>query len=154
MTTIDFSPLYRSTVGFDRLAALMDNAAQLNQNGSGYPPYNIEKLDENQYGITLAVAGFEEAELSIGTERGVLTVSGQKANAADDGNQSHEYLHQGIATRNFERKFQLADHVEVTGANLANGLLTIDLVKEVPEALKPKSITIGGERRPELKAAS
>lgn len=154
MTTIDFSPLYRSTVGFDRLAALMDNAAQLNQNGSGYPPYNIEKLDENQYGITLAVAGFEEAELSIGTERGVLTVSGQKANAADGGNQGREYLHQGIATRNFERKFQLADHVEVTGANLANGLLTIELVKEVPEALKPKTITIGGDKRPELKAAS
>lgn len=152
MTTIDFSPLYRSTVGFDRLASLLDGAAQLNQNSSGYPPYNIEKLDENQYGITLAVAGFEESELEIGTERGVLTVKGKRA-TAEDGEQ-RQYLHQGIATRNFERQFQLADHVEVTGANLANGLLTIELVKEVPEALKPKIITIGKSEQPALQAAS
>lgn len=151
MTTIDFSPLYRSTVGFDRMASLLDSAAQLNQNSSGYPPYNIEKLAENQYSITLAVAGFEEAELDLTTERGVLTVSGQKGTAEVD----REYLHQGIATRNFERKFQLADHVEVTGADLANGLLTIELVKKVPEALKPKKIAIGSmQAKAALKAAS
>lgn len=150
MTTIDFSPLYRSTVGFDRMASLLDSAAQLNQKSSGYPPYNIEKLAENQYSITLAVAGFAEAELDITTERGVLTVSGQKGSPEVE----REFLHQGIATRNFERKFQLADHVEVTGANLANGLLTIELVKTVPEALKPKKISIGNDARPSLKKAS
>lgn len=152
MTTIDFSPLYRSTVGFDRLASLVDNATQLNQNGAGYPPYNIEKVEENRYGITLAVAGFAESDIDISTEAGVLTVRGSQA--ADD-KVKRQYLHQGIANRGFERKFQLADHVEVSGANLANGLLTIDLVKEVPEALKPKKIVIGNaEQRPALKAAS
>lgn len=152
MTTIDFSPLYRSTVGFDRLASLVDNAAQLNQNSAGYPPYNIEKVEDNRYGITLAVAGFTEADIEITTEAGVLSVRGKQS--SDDSSQ-RQYLHQGIANRSFERQFQLADHVEVSGANLANGLLTIDLVKEVPEALKPKKITIGSvDQRPALKQAS
>ncbi|PUA30472.1 MAG: heat-shock protein [Cellvibrio sp. 79] len=138
MNTIDLSPLYRSTIGFDRLGALLDTALRADQASAGYPPYNIEATGENRYGITLAVAGFEEHELDIQTERGVLTVRGKKA---DEGKE-RKYLHQGIATRAFERKFSLADHVEVTGAQLNNGLLTINLVKEIPEAMKPKSIAI------------
>ena len=139
MNAIDFSPLYRSTVGFDRLANLLDNALQQNHS-TGYPPYNIESVDENQYAITLAVAGFSEDELDIQTEQGVLTIRGKKAEDKKERN----YLHQGIATRGFERKFQLADHVEVKTADLTNGLLTVSLTKEVPEAMKPKRITIGG----------
>ncbi|WP_039913093.1 Hsp20 family protein [Cellvibrio mixtus] len=138
MNTIDLSPLYRSTIGFDRLGALLDTALRADQASAGYPPYNIEATGENRYGITLAVAGFEENELDIQTERGVLTVRGKKT---DEGKE-RRYLHQGIATRAFERKFSLADHVEVTGAQLNNGLLTISLVKEIPEAMKPKSIAI------------
>ena len=138
MNTIDLSPLYRSTIGFDRLGALLDTALRADQASTGYPPYNIEATGENRYGITLAVAGFEENELEIQAERGVLTVRGKKA---DEGKE-RRYLHQGIATRAFERKFSLADHVEVTGAQLNNGLLTISLVKEIPEAMKPKSIAI------------
>ncbi len=139
MNTIDLSPLYRSTIGFDRLGALLDTALRADQGASGYPPYNIEVTGENRYGITLAVAGFDNAELDIQVERGVLTVRGKKA---DDGKEERKYLHQGIATRSFERKFSLADHVEVTGAQLNNGLLTISLVREIPEAMKPKSIAI------------
>ena len=138
MNTIDLSPLYRSTIGFDRLGALLDTALRTDQSSAGYPPYNIEVIGENRYGITLAVAGFEEGELDIQTERGVLTVRGKKA----DDSKERKYLHQGIATRTFERKFSLADHVEVTGAQLNNGLLTISLVKEIPEAMKPKTIAI------------
>jgi len=138
MNAIDFSPLYRSTVGFDRLANLLDNALQQNHS-TGYPPYNIESVEENQYAITVAVAGFSEGELDIQTERGVLTIRGKKA----EDKKERKYLHQGIATRGFERKFQLADHVEVTGADLNNGLLTVSLTKEVPEAMKPKRIAIG-----------
>lgn len=137
MNAIDFAPLYRSTVGFDRLASVFDNAVQ--QNNNGYPPYDIESVDENEYTITLAVAGFSEDELSLQTERGVLTVSGKQA----DSNAKSKYLHRGIAKRAFERKFELADHVEVTGADLVNGLLKVTLVKEVPEAMKPKRISIG-----------
>lgn len=142
MTTIDFSPLYRSTVGFDRLASLLDSVHQ-NNHSSGYPPYNIEATDENEYAITIAVAGFEESELDIQTERGVLTVRGEKAK---DEKEQRNFLYQGIATRTFERKFQLADHVEVVSAGLHNGMLTIHLVKEIPEAMKPKRISIGGAR--------
>ena len=138
MNAIDFSPLYRSTIGFDRLANMLDGALQQNSS-TGYPPYNIESTGENQYAITVAVAGFSEAELDIQTEQGVLTIRGKKA---DDGKERN-YLHQGIATRGFERKFQLADHVEVNGAELVNGLLTVTLAKEVPEAMKPKRIAIG-----------
>lgn len=140
MNAIDFTPLYRSTVGFDRLANLLDSALQHNHT-SGYPPYNIETTEENQYSITLAVAGFTEDELDIQTERGVLTVHGKKASAEKE---ERNYLYQGIATRSFERKFQLADHVSVTDAKLANGILSIELVKEIPEAMKPKKISIGG----------
>lgn len=139
MNTIDLSPLYRSTIGFDRLGALLDTALRADQSSTGYPPYNIEVTGENRYGITLAVAGFEESELDIQIERGVLTIRGKKS---DEGKEERKYLHQGIATRAFERKFSLADHVEVTGAQLNNGLLTISLLKEIPEAMKPKSIAI------------
>lgn len=144
MTRIDFSPLYRSSVGFDRLASLVNDAAELNQGANGYPPYNIESLGENQYSITVAVAGFDESDIEIVTERGVLMVRGTKETQADKPN----YLYQGIGTRNFERKFQLADFIEVKGAQLNNGLLTVSLAKEVPEALKPQRIAING-RLPE-----
>ena len=140
MATIDLSPLYRSSVGFDRMARLLDSAMRAENNGAGgYPPYNIEIVGDNRYAITLAVAGFEEDELDLEVENGVLKVQGKKADEAD----AREYLHKGIAFRGFERKFNLADHVEVTGAALKNGLLTIGLEKQVPEAMKPKRIEIG-----------
>lgn len=139
MNRIDLSPLYRSSVGFDRLASLLDSTLRGEQSTGGYPPYDIEILDENQYAITIAVAGFEQNELDIQSEKGVLTVRGRKANSGEERN----FLHQGIAYRTFERKFNLADYVEVTEANLNSGLLTIQLVKEIPEAMKPKKISIG-----------
>ncbi len=138
MNSIDLSPLYRSTVGFDRLGALLDSALRADQ-GSSFPPYNIEVTGDNCYAITLAVAGFDRRELDIQVERGLLSVRGKKAG---NDSEEHKYLHQGIATRTFERKFSLADHVEVTGAELTNGLLTVNLVKEIPEAMKPKTIAI------------
>ncbi len=141
MTRIDLSPLYRSSVGFDRLAHLLDAAMNVDQQSGGYPPYNIEVTDENRYGITLAVAGFEENELDIQVEKGVLTVRGKKA--ANEDENARRFLHQGIANRAFERKFNLADHVEVVDAELRNGLLNIRLVKEIPEAHKPRKIAIG-----------
>lgn len=143
MTHIDLTPLYRSTIGFDRMANLLDSALRGEQTSNGYPPYNIEVTGENAYGITLAVAGFEEDELNLQVENGVLTVRGKKASNEDDKNR--RFLHQGIAYRSFERKFNLADHVEVRGAELKHGLLTIHLVKEVPEAMKPKTIAINGK---------
>ena len=142
MNTIDLTPLYRSSIGFDRLGNLLDTALRAEQASVGYPPYNIEVIDENRYGITLAVAGFEREELDIQVEKGVLTVHGKKV---VDTKQEHKYLYQGIATRTFERKFNLADHVEVTGAQLNNGLLAISLVREIPEAMKPKTIAINTE---------
>ncbi|WP_421866458.1 Hsp20 family protein [Motiliproteus sp.] len=141
MNTIDFSPLYRSSVGFDRLASLLDQTLQHNQSGNGYPPYNIEVVDDLRYSITLAVAGFEEKDLELEVESGVLTVRGSKS--TDD--KKRRFLYQGIATRNFERKFSLADYVEVKDAKLENGMLTIDLVKEIPEAMKPRKIHISHE---------
>jgi len=141
MNTIDLTPLYRSSVGFDRLGNLLDNALRTEQASIGYPPYNIEVNGENRYGITLAVAGFEREELDIQVEKGVLTVHGKKADTKEE----RKYLYQGIATRTFERKFNLADHVEVTGAQLNNGLLSISLVREIPEAMKPKTIAINVE---------
>jgi molecular chaperone IbpA len=138
MNSIDFTPLYRSSIGFDRLASLLDNSLKSNSSVSAYPPYNIEVLDENRYGITLAVAGFAESELDINVEKNVLTVRGKKEDETE-----RQYLHQGIADRTFERKFNLADYVEVVGADLQNGLLSINLMKEIPEAMKPKTITIG-----------
>ncbi|MBB3167532.1 Hsp20 family protein [Simiduia aestuariiviva] len=137
MNAIDLTPLYRNSIGFDRLAQLLDSAMSADTVTSGYPPYNIEELEENRYGITLAVAGFEENELDITVEKGVLTVRGKKQKEED-----RKFLHQGIANRAFERKFNLADYVQVIGADLSNGLLTISLVKEIPEAMKPRTIAI------------
>ncbi len=138
---IDLTPLYRSSVGFDRLASLLDTALRSEQASGGYPPYNIEITGENRYEITLAVAGFEESELELNVEKGVLTVRGRKAESQEE----RRFLHQGIATRTFERKFNLADHVEVSGAELKNGLLTISLLREIPEAMKPRRIAINGK---------
>lgn len=137
MNSIDLTPLYRSSIGFDRLASLLDSSLKSDGSVTGYPPYNIEVLDDNRYGISLAVAGFAEDELDIKVEKGVLTIRGQKETEGE-----RKYLHHGIANRAFERKFNLADYVEVTGAELKNGLLTISLVKEIPEAMKPKTIAI------------
>ena len=138
MTTIDLTPLYRSSIGFDRLGSLLDTALRGDQTSSGYPPYNIEVRSENEYAITLAVAGFGEDDLDIQVEQGVLTVRGKKT----ENTKESQYLYQGIATRSFERKFNLADHVEVSGAELKQGLLTVNLVREIPEAMKPKRIAI------------
>ncbi len=138
MRTIDFSPLYRSVVGFDRLAALLDAAAS--GETSGYPPYNIETVGQEAYRVEVAVAGFKPEELNLEVKENVLTVQGRKA-ANDD---SRRYLHRGLAERNFERRFQLADYVVVTDAQLADGLLSISLKRELPEAMKPRRIEISG----------
>jgi molecular chaperone IbpA len=138
MATVDLTPLYRSTIGFDRLEPLLETALRTEQTSTVYPPYDIEVLDENRYAITIAVAGFDRAELDIQVEKGVLTVYGKKVSDKASRND----LHQGIARRAFERKFNLADHVEVTSADLNNGLLTISLLKEIPEAMKPRTIPI------------
>jgi molecular chaperone IbpA len=140
MLTYDLSPFYRSTVGFDRLFAMLDKAVGGDQNAPTYPPYNIERTSENGYRITLAVAGFSEKELSVETRENTLTVRGSKETAGKD--EKRDVLYQGIAARAFERRFQLADHVVVTGAVSENGLLHIDLVRELPEAQKPRSIAI------------
>lgn len=137
MNTFDFSPFYRSFIGFDHLANLMDAAAR-NEKQPAYPPYNIEVTGEDQYRITMAVAGFNPTELSIETEHNTLLVRGQKA----DKTEGRRFVHQGIAERNFERKFQLSDYIKVTGAHVDHGLLHIELVREVPEALKPRKIAI------------
>ncbi len=137
MNSIDLSPLYRNSIGFDRLTSLLDNALRADSVTGGYPPYNIEVLGDNDYAITLAVAGFESSELEISVEQGVLSIRGKKAEEKE-----RSFLHQGIANRAFERKFSLADHVEVIGAELNNGLLTVKLVKEIPEAMKPRRIEI------------
>ena len=139
MRPFDFAPLYRSTVGFDRLASLLDNVAGFEAEAPAYPPYNIERLGDNNYRISMAIAGFVEAEVKIEVKEQNLTVSGQKA--SDD--KDRQFLHRGIATRAFERRFQLADHVEVTEAVLKDGLLDIGLVRNVPERLKPRTIAIG-----------
>ena len=141
----DYSPFYRSSVGFDRLFRLLDEAAT--GETQAYPPYNIERLGENEYRITIAVAGFTPAELAIEAKGNVLTVSGKKADKASAG---VEVLHQGIAGRSFERRFQLADYVEVKGADLANGLLHIALVRVVPEAMKPRQIAITSGDKPKV----
>jgi len=137
MRTIDFSPLYRSAVGFDRLATLLE-AASRSEGPAGYPPYNIETVGDNAYRIEIAVAGFKPEELNIEAKEGTLTVQGRKT--ANDENK--RYLHRGLAERNFERRFQLADYVVVTGADLADGLLSISLERQLPEALKPRRIEI------------
>ena len=141
MRTIDFSPLYRSVVGFDRLAGLLETAAA--DAATGYPPYNIETTGENAYRIEIAVAGFKPDELNIEVKENLLTVTGRKT-ANDDAEAQKTYLHRGLAERDFERRFQLADYVVVSEANLVNGLLSISLKRELPEALKPRRIEIGG----------
>jgi molecular chaperone IbpA len=137
MRTTDFSPLYRSVVGFDRLAALLDAAGA--ESATGYPPYNIERTAEDSYRIEIAVAGFKPEELNVEVKENLLTVQGRKA--AND--ETRRYLHRGLAERNFERKFQLADYVVVTDAQLTDGLLAISLKREVPEQKKPRRIEIG-----------
>jgi molecular chaperone IbpA len=139
MTTFDFSPLYRTSVGFDRLASMMSSATRQDQ-GNSYPPYNIRTTGEDHYQITMAVAGFSEDDIDITTEHNRLLITGKRA---DEEEEQGEYLHRGIATRSFERRFNLADHVKVISANLENGLLHIDLEREIPEAMKPRSIKIG-----------
>ena len=141
MRTFDYLPFYRATVGFDRVFNLLDSVAgQASTNG--YPPYNIEKAGDNAYRIVMAVAGFAESELSLTQKENELLVTGQAAPTAEGDKQ---YLYRGIAGRNFERRFQLADHVKVTGAKLANGLLTIELQREIPEEKKPRAIEIQAE---------
>lgn len=140
MRNFDLAPLYRSTVGFDRFANMLDTVLSADVNQASYPPYNIEKTDEDTYRITLAVAGFAENELSIEAREGQLTISGRKVET--DTEDEARFLHRGIGKRAFDRKFQLADHVRATGAVMENGLLHVDLVREVPEALKPRMIDI------------
>lgn len=142
MRHVDFSPLYRSTVGFDRLFTMLDGLGQPEQ-APAYPPYNIERTGENTYRITMAVAGFDERELSIEAHAHVLTVKGEKIE--EDKPELTEFLYRGIAKRAFERRFQLADHVEVQNASLKNGLLHIDLLRNIPEAMKPRRISIAAE---------
>ncbi len=139
MRQFDFSPFYRSTVGFDRLFSMLDSMGQPD-NGQSYPPYNIERTGEDAYRITMAVAGFGEDEIAIESNRNVLSVKAEKA--TEDKAEEREFLYRGIAARSFERRFQLADHVHVTGAELKNGLLHIDLKREIPEELKPRKIAI------------
>jgi molecular chaperone IbpA len=138
MTTIDLTPLYRNSIGFDRFGSLLDTALRVDRNVTGYPPYDIEVLDDERYAITLAVAGFEKSELDIQVEKGVLTVRGKRAHDKDESS----YLYHGIAHRAFERRFNLADYVRVVDADLNNGLLTISLATEIPDEMKPKSISI------------
>lgn len=146
MNGFDFSPLFRSTIGFDRLTRLMDAASQVDVGGTTYPPYNIEATGDNAYRVTMAVAGFGADDLEITSNEGALIVTG-KARKEDEGKR---YLHRGIARRAFERRFQLADHIRVAGASLDNGLLHVDLVREVPEALKPRKIEITTGTQPQV----
>lgn len=139
MRQVDFTPLYRSTVGFDRLFSLLDTMGQPEQTSPAFPPYNIERTGEDKYRITMAVAGFSEADLDIEAKENTLLVRGNQEKQAESEN---EILFRGIAARNFERRFQLADHVEVRAAHIENGLLHIDLVREIPEAMKPRKIEI------------
>ena len=145
MRTFDLTPLYRSSVGFDRVFDMLDTAGKAD--AGGYPPYNIERLEENDYRITLAVAGFGEADLDIEVRENTLTVKGLRADA-DEG---RSFLHRGIAGRSFERQFQLAEHVRIDGASLVNGLLNVDLKREIPEAMKPRKITINGQEASNVK---
>jgi len=152
MRTFDLAPLYRSTVGFDRLFSLVDQLAGHDGSVPGYPPYNIERTGENNYRISVAVAGFGEDELHIEAKESTLTIRGEKQTKNDA--QKNETLYRGIAARSFERVFQLADFVQVTGAVLENGLLHVDLVREIPEAKKPRRIAIGNGKLVEAKAAA
>jgi len=138
MSTFDLTPLFRSTVGFDRMMSLLDAAGRSDE--QAYPPYNIEKVGEDAYRITMAVAGFGEEDLSIVAQGNSLVITGKQKR---EEKKATDYLYRGIAGRAFERRFQLADHIKVTGAELANGLLNVDLVREVPEAMKPRTIKVG-----------
>lgn len=142
MRHVDFSPLYRSTVGFDRLFTMLDSLGQPD-NGQTYPPYNIERTGEDAYRISMAVAGFSEDEISIEAHRNVLTVKGERSE--EKNSEGAELLYRGIASRSFERRFQLADHVEVVGAALKNGLLHIELKRNIPEEMKPRKIAISAQ---------
>lgn len=148
MRHYDLSPLYRSTVGFDRLFSLMNQLEGFEAQPQSYPPYNIEKVSETEYRISVAVAGFSEADLSIESKENALVIRGEKQAKSENG--AGEFLFQGIAARQFERRFQLADYVSVSGARLENGLLHVDLVREIPEAKRPRIIPIG--EKPMLKA--
>ena len=139
MDRFDFSPLFRSTIGFDRLTRLVDAATRVDNSALAYPPYNIEKTGEDAYRLTMAVAGFSPDELDITVQENTLLVTG-KAKKEQEGS---NYLHRGIARRAFERRFSLADHIKVVGASLGNGMLHVDLTREVPEAAKPRKIEIG-----------
>jgi molecular chaperone IbpA len=146
MRAYDFAPLYRSTVGFDRLFQLLDGGVE--GEASTYPPYNIERTADNTYRITMAVAGFSKDEIDIQAKEQTLTIKGDKK--AED--KERQFLHRGIATRAFERRFQLADHVEVTGADLQDGLLHVELVRNVPERLKPRNVQIGNGAAKQIEA--
>ncbi len=150
MHHVDFTPLYRSTVGFDRMFSMLDSLTGGENGASSYPPYNIERTGEDAYRITMAVAGFAEADLTIEAKENVLSVKGDKTEESE----SVEMLYRGIASRAFERRFQLADHVEVKGAKLENGLLHIDLKREIPEAMKPRTIPIGVDKVKEIEATA
>lgn len=141
MRNIDLSPLYRSFIGFDHLASMIDTASR-NEKQSSYPPYNIELLAEDKYRITMAIAGFTKDEVSIEVQENTLVVVGTKADKENDGNE-RKFLHKGISERSFERKFQLGDHVKVLAADLEHGLLHVDLERVVPESKKPRKIEIG-----------
>jgi molecular chaperone IbpA len=143
--TFNLTPLYRSTVGFDRMVSMLDQLDGVEGSASGYPPYNIERTAENAYRISLAVAGFTDADLSIEAKENRLTIRGEKQ--TDDQEQTGELLYRGIAARTFERSYQLADHVDVKGASLENGLLHVDLVREIPEAMKPRAIRIASSSK-------
>lgn len=138
MRSYDFTPMFRSVVGFDRLNRMLETALETEE--SSYPPYNIEKTSEDSYRITMAVAGFTPQDIDVVAKENTLTISGQQAKAEEEGNKT--FLYRGIATRAFERRFQLADHIKVGDAKLSNGLLSVDLVREVPEAAKPRSIPV------------
>lgn len=148
MRNLDFAPLYRATVGFDKIADLMDRVVAADVSQPTYPPYNIERTADDAYRISVAVAGFGEDELAVEVKENALIVSARKA----EEDAERTYLHRGIATRAFERKFQLADHIRVTGAAHENGMLHIDLAREIPEALKPRRIEIAGGKAVEAKA--
>jgi molecular chaperone IbpA len=155
MRSFDLTPFYRSTVGFDRLFSTLDSLVGGTDNGQTYPPYNIEKTGENAYRVTLAVAGFGENDLSIEAKENTLTIKGEKK--AAEKSEGGDVLYRGIASRAFERRFQLADYVEVKGASLENGLLHVDLVREIPEAAKPRSIKIANgnsQKQVEAKVAA
>jgi len=138
MRTLDLSPLFRSTVGFDHLNRLLETAGRLDEQAYAYPPYNIEKLGEDNYRVSMAVAGFAEGDLEVSTQDHTLTIIGR--HTKEEGPQT--FLHRGIAARSFERRFDLADHIRVAGATLVNGLLHVDLAREVPETMKPRTIAI------------